>query len=116
MSGGTEHIVELNHVMVATLREWLNRPNGACPMGRVNFEAVEGGGIRIRTEPYGKRAMPGLAGIVVQALTGTSEDGVRRADGLKVGNKDDVDEAMIEAIVARRLNQVARLVHEAIHT
>jgi hypothetical protein len=119
------HVVRLSQAQRHRLANWLAQPNGACILDRATFESVEDGGILVRTKEYEvpeagqrhrpERNMPGLADIMAQALTGTSEDGIRRADGLKTGDKDDVDEALIEAIVARRLNQVARLIHEAVH-
>lgn len=71
-----EHIAELNRTDTAALREWLVRPNGAHvvpqkPRGvphsstRVVFEAVEGGGILVRTHNYaediGREAKPAAA-------------------------------------------------------
>ena len=47
-----EHIVDLNAAEVARLREWLARPNGSHGRGRVHFNAVEGGGVMVRTHPY----------------------------------------------------------------
>lgn len=47
-----EHIVELSPEQRRVLSLWLNAPNGGCVIGRVTFEAVEGGGILVRTEPY----------------------------------------------------------------
>ena len=47
-----EHITELNPGGVDKLRGWLVRPNGSLTMGRVTFEAVEGGGVLVRTLPY----------------------------------------------------------------
>lgn len=51
-SGDREHIVELGRAQRETLIEWLQNPNGSHRAGRVTFEAVEGGGILVRTDPY----------------------------------------------------------------
>ena len=48
----SEHITELNPGGVDKLRAWLVRPSGSLSMGRVTFEAVEGGGILVRSRPY----------------------------------------------------------------
>lgn len=34
------------------LRDWLKRPNGSVSIGQVTFDAVEGGGILIRSRPH----------------------------------------------------------------
>lgn len=48
-----EHIVQLNSRQVDALRVWLRSPNGChCPLDRVTFEAVENGGLLVRTQPY----------------------------------------------------------------
>lgn len=50
-----EHIVELNPTQAGRLREWLDKPNGSHrPTSRVGFEAVCGGGLLVRTKPYGE--------------------------------------------------------------
>lgn len=48
-----EHIVQLNNNDRMKLLEWMKSPNGSHRIGRVNFEAVEGGGLLVRTDPYG---------------------------------------------------------------
>lgn len=48
----TEHSVELNNAERIKLARWLERPNGAFITRRATFEAVEGGGILVRTQPY----------------------------------------------------------------
>jgi hypothetical protein len=35
-----------------SLLEWIKRPNGSLSFKRVTFEAVETGGIWVRTKPY----------------------------------------------------------------
>lgn len=47
-----EHIVQINNDERMKLLEWMARPNGSHPIGRVNFEAVAGGGLLVRTDPY----------------------------------------------------------------
>jgi hypothetical protein len=48
-----EHIVKVQPRDMAALRQWLERPNGAHGRleSRVTFEAVEDGGIWVRTRP-----------------------------------------------------------------
>lgn len=48
-----QHLVDVPARSMDALREWLARPNGSFMAGRVSFDAVEGGGILIRTRPYG---------------------------------------------------------------
>ena len=49
-----EHIVQLGDHERQALLEWLARPNGSHVVvgKRVIFEAVVGGGILVRTQPY----------------------------------------------------------------
>ena len=47
-----QHTVELNVHQTAAFRHWLAQPNGTHRVGRVSFEAVEGGGILIKTESF----------------------------------------------------------------
>lgn len=52
-----EHVVTISRSDVAKLRKWLEFPNGASPiMGTrhqsVHFEAVEGGAVMVRTQPF----------------------------------------------------------------
>lgn len=47
-----EHLVQINNNDRMQLREWMASPNGSHRIGRVNFEAVVGGGLMIRTDPY----------------------------------------------------------------
>jgi len=49
-----EHIVELFSRDMPALRQWLQNPNGAfCDAGpRITLEAVQGGGILVRTRPF----------------------------------------------------------------
>lgn len=47
-----EHLVDVPYRHMANLRAWLERPNGSHNIGRVTFEAVEGGGVLVRTLPY----------------------------------------------------------------
>lgn len=51
-AGDREHIVQLNREETQRLRTWLERPKGGISLGRSTFEAVEGGGILVRTEPF----------------------------------------------------------------
>jgi hypothetical protein len=57
-----EHICELSYRDKEALREFLVRPNGAWissdPGWRVTVEAVEHGGVLVRTQPY-KYSAPG---------------------------------------------------------
>lgn len=48
-----EHIVGVQPKHMDDLRKWLQLPNGSHILGRVTFEAVEGGGLFVRTRPYG---------------------------------------------------------------
>lgn len=51
--GDREHIIQLNAAETADLRAWLVRPNGSLGDGnRMTVDAVEGGGILVRTRPY----------------------------------------------------------------
>ena len=50
-----EHIVELNRAEKENLIKWLQNPNGSRRYFRVKFEAVEGGGILVSTDPYRER-------------------------------------------------------------
>lgn len=47
-----EHIVKVQPRDMEALRAWLVRPNGSHGRGRVTFEAVEDGGILVRTQPF----------------------------------------------------------------
>lgn len=49
-----EHIVQLNAAETAQLRRWLDRgPSGSVRVGkRLTMDAVEGGGMLVRTRPY----------------------------------------------------------------
>lgn len=47
-----EHIVSVTPQGLRALRAWLRDPNGGLNLGRVTFEAVENGGIWVRTQPY----------------------------------------------------------------
>lgn len=48
-----EHIVEVFPQDMDNLRKWLQRPNGALILGnRLVLEAVEHGGIFVRTQPF----------------------------------------------------------------
>lgn len=47
-----EHEVQLSRAQAITLACWLTSPNGSLPLGRVTFEAVEGGGILVRTRAW----------------------------------------------------------------
>lgn len=50
-----EHIVPVAAKHMDNLRRWLERPNGSFTADRVTLEAVEGGGILVRTQPFGGR-------------------------------------------------------------
>lgn len=53
--GDREHVIQLNAAQTADLRAWLARPNGSLTdgfNGRMTMDAVEGGGILVRTRPY----------------------------------------------------------------
>jgi hypothetical protein len=54
-----EHAVQLGAGDVASLRRWLDSPNGGWYLhapgtlvSRASFEAVDGGGVLVRTQPY----------------------------------------------------------------
>lgn len=50
------HVVELSADQVASVRNFLEKPNGSFNLGlpaRIVFEAVQGGGALVRTCPYG---------------------------------------------------------------
>jgi hypothetical protein len=47
-----EHTVEVPARDRQRLASWLERPNGALTIGRVTFEAVENGGVLVRTQPF----------------------------------------------------------------
>jgi len=51
------HYVQVTAADTERLRQWLVHPNGSSPRvgpptSRAHFDAVEGGGIAIRTDPY----------------------------------------------------------------
>lgn len=48
------HWVDIRYPDMARLRKWMERPNGSfiATGWRVVFDAVEGGGIAVRTDPY----------------------------------------------------------------
>jgi hypothetical protein len=47
-----QHIVPVLPGDMDALRGWLANPSGSLTCGRVTFEAVENGGILVRTWPY----------------------------------------------------------------
>lgn len=48
-----ERIVQLSMAEAAQLRAWLHGPNGTLQLGpRLKVEAVEGGGLLVRTKPW----------------------------------------------------------------
>lgn len=48
-----EHIVQLNRTDTIRLSEFAARPNGALRLGaRLTVEAVENGGLLVRTQPF----------------------------------------------------------------
>lgn len=55
-----EHIAELSRGERMGLLSWLQAPNGGCTLGQpgVTFEAVEGGGILVRTRPRAAEVTP----------------------------------------------------------
>lgn len=48
-----EHIVQVSAADTARLREWIQSPNGSFVGARYAVEAVEGGGVLVRTLPHG---------------------------------------------------------------
>jgi hypothetical protein len=116
----TEHIIQLSSAEKSKLALWLTRPNGSCPLNRVTFEAVTGGGILVRTRGYEgeelhpkrPRSMPGLADIVTQSLLTTGQRAADEAQTLV--NNGKINEAKIEAAIATRLGEVATLINEAV--
>jgi hypothetical protein len=48
-----EHVVKVSARDVDALREWLKWPSGSLRLGRrCSINAVEGGGILVRTDPF----------------------------------------------------------------
>jgi hypothetical protein len=47
-----EHQVQVTAADSARLTAWLRHPTGGLYLGRACFEAVEGGGILVRTRPW----------------------------------------------------------------
>lgn len=48
-----EHVITISSAEREKLLAWLGRPNGSLGVAaRVTFEAVEGGGVMIRTRPW----------------------------------------------------------------
>jgi hypothetical protein len=48
-----EHVITISSEQREVLLDWLENPNGTLRMtGRLAVEAVEGGGVMIRTEPW----------------------------------------------------------------
>ena len=47
-----EHIVQLSAGQCRELVAWLGHASGSRPLGRVTFEAVEGGGVLVRTRAW----------------------------------------------------------------
>ena len=53
MKQNEEHIVQVPVAKMAEIRKWMENPNGALRIdSRLVLEAVEGGGILIRTQPF----------------------------------------------------------------
>ena len=51
-----EHIVQINRADAVKLSAFATKPNGALALGnRLTVEAVEGGGLLIRTAPFRER-------------------------------------------------------------
>jgi hypothetical protein len=50
-----EHNIQMSASEVRKLQEWLKRPSGSFGTGDVSFDAVQGGGILVRTQPYAVR-------------------------------------------------------------
>lgn len=52
-----EHIVQMSSHETQKLREWLAHPSGSfsSSTGDVAFDAVQGGGVLVRTQPYAAR-------------------------------------------------------------
>lgn len=50
---GVDHTVELNNLERGHLLAFLAKPNGSLTLGnRLTVEAVEGGGVLVRTKPF----------------------------------------------------------------
>lgn len=47
-----DHLVELSEEDRRQLVAWMKRSGGSLIFDRVTFDAVEGGGVLVRTEPY----------------------------------------------------------------
>lgn len=55
-----EYIVQVGRSRMDQLREWLKRPNGSLWVNdRLTIEAVEDGGIVVRSQPYRSRKREG---------------------------------------------------------
>lgn len=49
----SEHVIQINRQQREQLMDWLESPNGAHTVNyRLTFNAVEGGGVLVRTHPY----------------------------------------------------------------
>lgn len=52
-----EHVIQVSARQVALLRKFLESPSGTLSLGRrLSINAVEGGGILVKTRPYSYEA------------------------------------------------------------
>lgn len=85
-----EHIVTVPPGEMDGLRAWLERPNGAHVIGRVTLEAVDDGGILVRTMP------------IAPAWRGSMSERYGRVETPAVG-------MMMDTATAARLNELEQL-------
>lgn len=59
MAAPTEHIITIGSADRERLLEWLAAPNGSLRLSeRLVYEAVEGGGVMVRTTPWKPQEKP----------------------------------------------------------
>jgi hypothetical protein len=56
----SEHVACLSLAERERLQEWLEHPSGGLPLSLVTFEAVQGGGVMVRTTGYKDAPPPRL--------------------------------------------------------
>jgi hypothetical protein len=81
-----EHIVQMSARDARLLEAWLKRPNGSLRLHsawRVTFEAVQGGGVLVRTLPYDAGQRAAAAGIPGRIHRATNEEFLRKMEALE---------------------------------
>lgn len=70
--GDREHVIQLSATEVEAMRRWLERPSGSLPGDhpRLSMDAVEGGGVLVRTRPYSYEADLAVAQSRYRKITG----------------------------------------------